>query len=256
MEYNKNESFVFNRQETGQLIKNRKEKFVSRSQYIERQVNIMPQIEERTDRLEFLMAQSQLMYQGLVVEMKEFKNEMKDFKTHTQATVDDLSKEMKEFKNEIRQDIKDMNKKWGDLAIKWGTIVEDLVAPNVEAIGEKYFNLKDCHTFITNIRKRKPREKEFDVIAVYDTAIIMVEVKSTPRTGYIETFIDFIKNKEFYLFFPEYKDKELIPVFASLHIPEEVIKYLSRNNIVAMAMSDYIMDIVNPDIIEYLSWKP
>ncbi len=216
----------------------------------------MPQIEERTDRLEFLMAQSQLMYQGLVVEMKEFKNEMKDFKTHTQATVDDLSKEMKEFKNEIRQDIKDMNKKWGDLAIKWGTIVEDLVAPNVEAIGEKYFNLKDCHTFITNIRKRKPREKEFDVIAVYDTAIIMVEVKSTPRTGYIETFIDFIKNKEFYLFFPEYKDKELIPVFASLHIPEEVIKYLSRNNIVAMAMSDYIMDIVNPDIIEYLSWKP
>ncbi|MEQ8188609.1 MAG: hypothetical protein ABRQ39_11625 [Candidatus Eremiobacterota bacterium] len=209
----------------------------------------MAQVEEKVERLEFLMAQSQLMYQGLVVEMKEFKNEMrqemKDFKTYTQAAIEEMKQDSKKTRD-------DMNKKWGDLAAKWGTIVEDLVAPNVEAIGEKYFNLKDCDTFITNIKKRKPREKEFDVIAVYDTFIILVEVKSTPRTGYIEDYIEFIKNKEFYSFFPEYKDRNIIPVFASLHIPDEAIKHLSRNNILAMAMSDNIMDIVNQDIIKYL----
>ena len=228
-------------------------------------------VEERIERLEELVGQTQLMLQGLAMELrrdtKELKKEMKEFK-------DEIRKDTKEFKDEIRKDTKDfksytqanieeikqdskktrdeMNKKWGELANKWGTIVEDLVAPNIESIGEKYFNLKNCDTFFTNVKKRKPKEKEFDVIAVYDTKIILVEVKATPRTSYIENFIEFINNKEFYTFFPEYKDKAIIPVFASLYIPDTEITHLSRNNILAMALNNYIMDIINSDIIKYL----
>lgn len=223
----------------------------------------MPVIEEKVNNLEALAAQTQIMIQGLSYEVSRTQiqidnvsrnvntlgQEMKDFKTYTQATIEEMKQDSKKMRD-------DMNKKWGDLANKWGTIVEDLVAPNVEALGEKYFNLKDCDTFITNMKKRKPRDKEFDVIAVYEASVILVEVKSTPRTSYIEDFIDFIKNKEFYSFFPEYKDKEVIPVFASLNIPEESVKHLSRNNILAMAMSDNIMDIINPEVIKYLSAKP
>jgi hypothetical protein len=96
-------------------------------------------------------------------------------------------------------------------------------------------------------------DKEFDIIVVYDNKIILVDVKSTHRTSYIEDFIEFIKNREFYSFFPEYQGRELIPIFSSLHLPDEAIKHLSGHNILAMEMAGDTMDIVNPDVIGCLN---
>lgn len=66
----------------------------------------------------------------LSMEMKEFKDEMKDFKD-----------EMIIFKNESQTDRKNMNKQWGDLANKLGTIVEDIVAPQLAPHSENLFCL-------------------------------------------------------------------------------------------------------------------
>jgi hypothetical protein len=59
-------------------------------------------------------------------------------------------------------------------------------------------------------------------------------------------FIDFIKSGEFFEYFPEYKGKELIPIFASFHIPDNVLKKLSKNKIYAMGIKEDTMDILNP----------
>lgn len=201
----------------------------------------MPEIYEKINEIEKVLMKLSYLQMNTQIQLDRTGNQ-----------VDNISKEMKDFKDEIKEDRKKMFKQWGEMSNKLGTIVEDLIVPNVETIGEKYFNLKDCDTFMTSVKKRKPKEKEFDVIAVYDSHIILVEVKSTTRTGYIEDFIEFIKNKEFYTFFPEYKNKKIIPLFASLHIPENGVKRLSGNNILAMAMSDETMDILNPEVVKYL----
>ncbi len=44
--------------------------------------------------------------------------------------------ELREFKDEMRQQIRDMNIKWGEMANKLGTIVEDLVAPSIPKLME------------------------------------------------------------------------------------------------------------------------
>jgi hypothetical protein len=252
----------------------------------------MPEVGEKIDRLEFLMAQSQLMYQGLVVEMrefkresrqetKEFKSEMKDFKSHTQSTIDNLSKEMKEFKDEMKefkdemkqdriemkqdriemkqdriemkQDRKEMNRKWGDLANKWGTIMEDMVIPNIKIIAEKYFNCnkEDCQRFAIRFEQvnstDKKKKKEFDIIAVYSDKIIVNETKASPKQDYIDKFIKDIA--DFYDYFPEYQKWKVIPLFSSLYIPSETVKYLTRNKIYAMAMKEDTMDILNPEVL-------
>lgn len=201
----------------------------------------MPEIYEKINEIEKVLMKLSYLQMNTQIQLDRTGNQ-----------VDNISKEMKDFKDEMKEDRKKMFKQWGEMSNKLGTIVEDLIVPNVETIGEKYFNLKDCDTFMTSVKKRKPKEKEFDVIAVYDSHIILVEVKSTPRTGYIEDFIEFIKNKEFYTFFPEYKNKNIIPLFASLHIPENAVKRLSGNNILAMAMGDETMDILNPEVVKYL----
>jgi len=227
----------------------------------------MPQLVERVDNLEYLMAQSQLMFQGLVVEMKDFKDEMKDFKVEmkefkdeirndtrtfkiqTQATIDKLSKELEQDRRLLRREL-------ADIAKKMGTIVEDIVVPCIDFIAEKYFGLRDWEDFAVRRKKKKPadksKEKEFDIIVVYDDKIILNETKSTPRQTYADDFIEFIKKGEFYEYFPEYAGKKIIPVFAALYVPDNIIKYLSANNILVMAMSGENMDIINPDIVKNL----
>ena len=58
------------------------------------------------------------------------------YQLQTNISIERLSREMREFKNEMgeykdwpKRQIITMNRQWGDLANKLGTFVEDIVAP-------------------------------------------------------------------------------------------------------------------------------
>ncbi|OHC12667.1 MAG: hypothetical protein A3K25_06605 [Planctomycetes bacterium RIFOXYB12_FULL_42_10] len=114
-------------------------------------------------------------------------------------------------------------------------------------IARQYFGCDDEEDFMVRRFKRKAKDKgkrrEFDIIAVYDTVVIIVEVKSPPRVPYIDDFIAVLR--ELHEYFPEYKGKRLVPVFASLYLPDEVIAYLTKNGIYAMAIKEDMMDLMN-----------
>jgi len=65
----------------------------------------------------------------------------------TQREVARLSTEMLEFKDEMREFKREMNKRWGELANKMGTLVEDIVAPNISGIAREYFGCNDIKDF-------------------------------------------------------------------------------------------------------------
>jgi len=196
----------------------------------------METVAQRVDRLEQVMIElaeqskiTQREVARLSTEMLEFKEEMRAFK-----------EEMREFKRE-------MNKRWGELANKMGTLVEDIVAPNISGIAKEYFGCKELDFFGIRIRKKNTKDaskvREFDVIAVCDDKVIINETKSNPKIEYINEFINVLK--EIYDYFPEYKDKKIIPIFSSLYIPEDLVTYLTKNRIYAMAMKDDTMDLLN-----------
>jgi DNA repair exonuclease SbcCD ATPase subunit len=203
-----------------------------------------------------------LSIENLSKEIKDFKThtqnttdnlskEIKDFKTHTQNTTDNLSKELKAFCKKMQQDREKMNKKWGDLCNKWGTILEDMVIPNITTIGEKHFNCKDPIRFIIRITVKNTKTgypREFDVVSVYDNnKIILNETKAAPKQDYMENFVSLIKDKKFFDYFPEYTGYEIIPIFSTLYFREENLKFLSNNKIYAMGIKEDTMDILNPD---------
>ena len=166
-------------------------------------------------------------------------NEMQDFKD-----------EMNVFKNNSEKERKNMNKKWGELANKMGTIVEDIVAPAIGGIARKHFQVDVFDFFAIRLKTKnfnKSSIREFDVIATTDKFFFIVETKASPRTEYIQKFIELIPDLE--TWFPESKNKKLIPIFASLYIPEDAVKYLTNNNIFAIAMKDDSMDILNSQLL-------
>jgi len=184
-------------------------------------------------------------------EMKDFKDEMKDFKQE----MTDFKDEMKDFKEEIRNDTKqfkkELNKKWGDLANKMGTIVEDIVVPGLKWVGARYFGIEEFDFFAPRLRlKSRDRSmtREFDVIAETENYFFVVETKSSPTTEYISDFIKLIPRLDSW--FPVIREKKLIPVFASLFISDELVRYLTKNNILAMASRDDGMEIFNAEILE------
>lgn len=170
-------------------------------------------------------------------EMGDFKDEMRDFKD-----------EMREFKDDSQKSRADLNRKWGDLANRLGTVVEDIVAPNIPQLGQKYFGCPAEPLDFSVRRKRKhgqdhKRVREVDVIAVYPDTVIINETKSTARVDYINDFLKFIP--EYFDFFPEHRGKKLIPIFASLYLDESLVNYLTKNGIFAMALKGETMDILN-----------
>jgi hypothetical protein len=195
----------------------------------------MPVIEERVDTLESLLGQFIIHTD---VALRRLENEMRGFKD-----------EMRGFKDESEKDRKRMNKQLGELANKMGTIVEDIVAPNITRVAEEYFGCGDLEDFMIRRKKKHSKDKskirEFDVIAVCNDKVILNETKATIRSEYIKDFIDFFKNEEFYEYFPEYKGKELIAIFSSLYISDDIVQVLSRSSIYAMGMKDDTMDLLN-----------
>lgn len=180
-------------------------------------------------------------------EMKEFKNEMSTFKDEMKVFKD----EMKVFKDETRADQKAMNKRWGELANKMGTVVEDIVAPNIRRIAAEYFDCPALDFFAVRIEKRQPRDsskrREFDVVAAAGDKVFLVETKSTVRETYVTEYIEFLRNREFFAYFPEYEGSRLVAFFASLSVPEDKVNLFSRTGIYVMAMTDTTMDVVNFD---------
>ncbi len=162
--------------------------------------------------------------------------------------------EMKAYEKENQKIMKQMWKQWGELANKMGTIVEDIVAPGLRGVGRQYFQIENFDYFAPRLelcRDNGSKVREFDVVAYSRDYFFLVETKATGRISYISDFIRFIP--EIPEWFPlETKGRKIVPVFASLYLKEEPIKYLTKNKILAMATRDDGMDLYNSQLINLL----
>ena len=213
-----------------------------------------PALEEQVidlrETLNEFIRKTEIGHAELVQAQRETKRELNQLSYEMRLFID----EMRSFKDETVEDRKRMNKQWGELANRLGTIVEDIVAPNIEGIARRYFGCTELDSLMVRYRKRNPKNKsqrrEFDVIAVWDDSVLLNETKATVRMEYIAEFAAFLASEAFFDFFPEYRGKTFIPVFSSLYLSEEMVRALSDAGIYAMAMSDDSMDLLNFDQVK------
>ncbi|MCD6122502.1 MAG: hypothetical protein J7K04_11750 [Spirochaetales bacterium] len=178
-------------------------------------------------------------------EMLAFKDEMRDFKYE----MSDFKVESQKYREEAKQDRRDMNKKWGDLANKMGTIIEDIVFPATAPVIRKYFKEEPYDMYIRRKARRGDKSAEFDVVAVTKKRVYLVDVKSNPTERDVSDFHRVIER--FREFAPEYEGKELISIFASVYLPVSLVNLCSREGFYAMSYREWdYMDILNFDKIK------
>ncbi|MFN3396711.1 MAG: hypothetical protein ACK4Z9_07980 [Thermodesulfovibrionales bacterium] len=216
----------------------------------------MPTVEERVSNLEIVLAEfiknvgdAQMRTEA---ELREFKDEMRAFKDEMRVFKDEMrafKDEMRAFKDEMREENRKMNKRWGEISNKLGTIVEDIIYPALRPVIKQYFDCEPLYMAMNIRRKKGELKDEYDAIVECEDAVFLIEVKATPKKEYIDDFM-VNKVKRFKALFPEYTGKRLILIFASLRLEEDTINYLTGNKIYAMAYREWeYMDILNFDAL-------
>lgn len=143
------------------------------------------------------------------------------------------------------------NKRWGELANKMGSFVEDIVRPNFPHILERYFGGAELDEMRILMYQRHPKDrskrKEFDLVAWTEDTVFWSETKSTAT---VERFRDFARDTtSVFEFFPETAGKRLVKIGCALAIPPRVVSYLTKHGCYAMMLGDETMDIVNFEVL-------
>ena len=191
-------------------------------------------------------------------ELRLFKDEMTDFKDEMRVFKDemtDFKDEMRDFKDESRRQLRAMNKQWGKLSNKLGTLVEDLVAPSLPRIIEEHLNEPAYDLFMERPKRRSPdgrRVKEFDAVLVTSGCVYLNSTKATLRPTDVDGFVADIA--EFRTFFPEHDALPLVGILASLSVEKSVLAYAERQGFLVLAVGDELMEVKNRSGFEPKRW--
>ena len=204
-----------------------------------------PAVERRVTRLEDLMAdllqaviRTEAQVEQTSRELRAFKDEMRAFKD-----------EMLDFKEESRISRKAMDRRWGELANKMGTMAEDLVAPSIGRILRTAVQCPEdrIESIAVRVRRRHPQDRsqmqEFDVVAACSEYVLINETKSSLNAKDIDQFIEVMSRARAY--FPEYADKKFVGAIASLYVEPSIVRHGERQGLIVLGTGEELMDVLN-----------
>jgi hypothetical protein len=150
-----------------------------------------------------------------------------------------------DFSEEARREHRELNKKWGEMAARRGTIVEDLVVPSLPRIIQETLAAEITDLSVRR-RRRLPtwRSKEFDAIAVTPTLVCVNSTTATLRSADADSMVKEID--ELREFFPDYRDVPVVGILATLDAEASVIRYASNLGFLVLAVGDELMEVQNP----------
>ena len=213
------------------------------------------EVRDRVSTLEAVLGEFIVQTNKSLRQMNEdtrvFKEEMSEFKEEMRQDRKARDADMQSFKEEVRQDRKAMNKQWGDLANRLGTIAEDIAAPNVRTMVAEHFGCREIDSYSVRVMRRSQKDRkrltEFDVVITCDNYLFINETKSNPQMGYVDDFVK--KLQDVFDFLPEYQDKIIVPVFSSLYLSEPIVQRLTEEKIYAMALGGETMELLNYEAV-------
>ena len=181
--------------------------------------------------------------------LREYMKELSYQAMRTDMAVARLSEEMREFKDENRRERQRMNKQWGDLANRLGTLVEDIVAPNLPRVAAELFSCAIPDLFAVRVVRRFGGEtREYDALVACPSVVLINETKSRLLDTHVDSILD--KLAEFPRVYPEYAGRRAVGILASLYPDQGVVRLATRKGVLVMGMGDETMQILNPDAVE------
>ena len=219
---------------------------------------MLMEVEERVDRLEVALEQfiTQTTRASSQIERALLRLERMMTETQAQAEKDRQQAEKdrqqaEKDRQQAREERRELARQLGDISNRLGTVVEDIIAPSLRRLAREELGCGNELFFAMRLSKTRlddegrPKSRDYDAFYVGEYAIMLNETKATPRPEYARDFVEFLRSGEFLLYFPEYADRPIVPVFSSLYLPAELVTFLTRHGIYAVGMGDEAMQVLN-----------
>ena len=161
-------------------------------------------------------------------------------------------KKFQETRELIQQLSKDTEKKIGDLGHKWGTFVENLVAPaTLKLFAERGIR-------VTRVVQHAHDQQgddgiEIDILATNGDYAVLIEVKSTLGVNDVKDHLE--RLKKFARFFPEYQQHHIVGAVAGIEIIEEADVFAYRQGLFVIAQSGETVKILNDAKFRPKIWR-
>jgi len=173
---------------------------------------------------------------------EQFKQELSEQTKKTQTELDSLAKQVKET-----------NKQMGELSNRLGTLVEDIVSPDMLRVLRQVAHIPEEIEGIINVRQREfyngkdlnghPSVMEFDAIARCGDYALVNETKTTLRPEQVKEFLAKLAMARDY--FPQLVGKQIIGAIASLRIEPSLIKHASNQGLLVLALGEGMLQLKN-----------
>ena len=214
----------------------------------------MSTLQEQITELSYRADRLEVLFERFVRSIDQTIREMKTEGARAREAADRAREEDRRAADRARaEDRKEWNRRWGELANKMGTVVQDIVAPSLQRIARDELNCGEEQSFSVSVSRYRSDDRhyrrEFDALYVGTRGVLLNETKSTAHSEYATRFVQFLKSGQFALYFPEYRDLTLVPVFSSLRLPDDLIPFLTKNGIYAVSMGEETMQVLNREAV-------
>jgi len=202
-----------------------------------------------TDQLASLAKQSEQTKLELASLAKQTQAELASLAKQTQAELASLSEESKRTERQVQQ----TNKQMGELSQRMGTLVEDMISPDMLRILRLVANLPEETEGLVNVRvKRYYRGAvanghahmiELDAVAECGDYILVNETKTTFRPEYVTDFLEKLAIMRDY--FPEFGSRPVFASISSLRIDPSVALRASRQGLLVLTLAEGMLQFQN-----------
>jgi len=229
----------------------------------------VPTVEQRVDRLEYLLAEfiahTDENIRELHAGLAESRQDAREREARTERDRQAWQRRWEETEARREQDRQEWQRRWeetetrreqerrewnrrhAELTDRLGFLVEAIVYPNCPRVFNELFPGETILRHRRNEVVRHPhdlsRVVETDVLVVGTQHVMVVEAKSKPRPEHLAEFLD--KLRQLPEFYPELAGQTFVPVLASLALEESFVAALSNRRIYGLALGDETMVLVN-----------
>jgi hypothetical protein len=192
-------------------------------------------------------------------EMQERNRELQEERHRVRQEADRAREEKENARWEAEQTQRDADRrayeeekrlaqrKWGEMANKMGTLVEDIVAPGIPTVFRNLFGLDrleaDAQRMHRTHRRDRSREREFDYVVAAGDVLLITETKSTLRPEDIPDFVAALREARDYL--PEFSDKRIVGALASFSVHPTLVVAGERQGLLMFGLGTGLLQVLN-----------
>jgi len=180
-------------------------------------------------------------------------SELSEQSKQTQLELQSLAKQTQAELDSLAKQVKETTKQMGEQSRRMGTLVEDIVAPDMLRILRQVAGISEDIEGIINVRHKEfyggkelnghPHMLELDAIARCGDYALINETKTTLRSEDVKDFVARLAIVRDY--FPQLVGKKIIGAVSSLWIDESLRKQATRQGLLVLALGEGMLQLQN-----------